>query len=84
MKQTEQTIVLRTLHAEAGHLLTQSDDNIPADCRILTEEVVLAATDAPANWREITVEEADAIRAQQQQVAEQAAEQAEADNNEDK
>lgn len=78
MKQTEQTIVLRTLHAEAGHLLTQAGDNIPADCRILTEEVVLAATDDPANWREITAGEADAIRSLQQQ----AAEQAEADNNE--
>ena len=55
------TIVLT---AAEGCYLTQANcDDIRA--AIITERVYLANTDSPDNWREITAEEADAIKAQQ-------------------
>lgn len=75
---TNENYIVRVLRADDGHMLTQAvrPDNIQAVA--ISPVVFLAATDDPVNWREITADEADAIRSLQQQ----AAEQAEADNNE--
>jgi hypothetical protein len=54
----------RVLTAESGHYLTQSAD-VPAGERAVTTKVYLAANADAADWREITAEEADAIRAAQ-------------------
>lgn len=58
------TIVLT---AAQGCYLTQANC---ADIRtaIIAERVYLANTDSPDNWREISAEEADAIKAEQERL----------------
>lgn len=58
------TIVLT---AAQGCYLTQANC---ADIRtaIITDRVYLAKSDSPDNWREITAEEADAIKAEQERL----------------
>lgn len=58
------TIVLT---AAEGCYLTQANC---ADIRaaIITERVYLANTDSPGNWREITAEQADNIKAEQERL----------------
>lgn len=63
MKQENYTT--RVLRADEGHVLTQAADVAPFD-RIITDTVYLAANDAPANWREITNEEAEACQAEKE------------------
>lgn len=53
----------RVLVADEGHVLTQAGDVNPLG-RSLSPRIYLAATDDPANWREITDEEAEAYRAE--------------------
>lgn len=60
---TYTTIVLK---ASEGYMLTQA--NISIENAIITDKVYLAALDSPDNWKEITIEEADMIK-QQQEVA---------------
>ena len=55
------TIVLTA--AEGCYLTQASCDDIRA--AVITDRVYLANTDSPDNWREITVAEADDIKAQQ-------------------
>lgn len=58
------TIVLT---AAEGCYLTQANcDDIRA--AIITERVYLANTDSPDNWREITAEQADSIKAEQERL----------------
>lgn len=61
MKQTEQTVLLRTLEADPGHVLTQAAD-ITDGTREFTTLVDLAVSDDPANWREVSEEEAAQLR----------------------
>lgn len=46
-------------------MLTQAAD-IDIESRIVSDCVHLAVNDTPESWREITIEEADAIRAAQE------------------
>lgn len=71
MTQTDYTT--RVLNAEKGSFLTQAGD-VPISDRAVTDTVYLAATDSPANWREITAKEAEEIRVAQREAAEAAAE----------
>ena len=58
------TIVLT---AAQGCYLTQANcDDIRA--AIITDRVYLAKSDSPDNWREISAEEADAIKAEQERL----------------
>lgn len=59
MRQVE--IVVRKLIPEEGCFLTQAGE-VPATDRVLGREVALGENDSAANWREVTAEEAHAIR----------------------
>lgn len=77
---TNENYTVRVLRADDGHMLTQAIRPDDIQAVVISPVVFLAATDDPANWREITADEADTIRSLQQQ----AARKAETDNNEDK
>lgn len=53
---------ITVIKASEGTLLTQAKDVAPEQ-RIFVETIYLAINDSPDNWREISVAEADAIRA---------------------
>lgn len=65
MQLQETQVTLRRLTAAEGHCLTQSDPNTPIADRTFGSEITLAATDNPANWKEITTAEADELKQQQ-------------------
>lgn len=65
MQLQETQVTLRRLTAAEGHCLTQSDPNTPITDRTFGSEITLAATDDPANWKEITTAEADELKQQQ-------------------
>lgn len=57
------------LKPNAGCLLTQSAE-VELQNRVFSEEIWLAATDAPENWKDITIEEAEALKKQQEELIE--------------
>lgn len=65
MQLQETQVTLRRLTAAEGYLLTQSDPEIKITDRTFGSEITLAATDDPANWKEITTAEADELKKQQ-------------------
>lgn len=52
----------------AGCVLTQSAD-VDLQNRVFSEEIWLAATDAPENWKDISIEEAEQLKKQQEELA---------------
>lgn len=58
----ESSYTTRVLTAEGGHYLTQTAD-VPIGERTVTDRVYLAVNASPDDWREITADEAEAIRA---------------------
>lgn len=52
------------LKPNEGCVLTQSAE-VELQNRVFSEEIWLASTDAPENWKDITIEEAEAIKKQQ-------------------
>lgn len=60
MRQTSYTT--RVMRADEGRYLTQADGSIADKDRIVTDTVYLAVNADPADWREITADEADRIR----------------------
>ena len=56
------------LKPNAGCLLTQSAD-VELQNRVFSEEIWLAATDSPENWKDISIEEAEALKRQQEELA---------------
>ena len=69
---------VRVLRPNEGCLLTQSAD-VDVKERIFSEEIWLASTDSADNWKDITIEEADKIKKEQEaaMTEEQASEQME-------
>lgn len=69
---------VRVLRPNEGCLLTQSAD-VDVKERIFSEEIWLASTDSAENWKDITIEEADKIKKEQEaaRAEEQASEQIE-------
>ena len=65
MERSRYSVSLRSFSAGSGHVLTQADDNIPITDRTFGSEITLAATDDPANWKEITAEEAEELKQRQ-------------------
>ena len=66
MVQSNYTVII--LQPSEGYTLTQSADVKIAE-RILSKKVFLAVNDSPENWKEITDEEAENIRIQQEELA---------------
>lgn len=56
---------VRVLRPNEGCLLTQSAD-VDVKERIFSEEIWLASTDSADNWKDITIEEADQIKKEQE------------------
>lgn len=56
---------VRVLRPNEGHLLTQSAD-VDIKERIFSEEIWLASTDSADNWKDITIEEADQMKKEQE------------------
>lgn len=63
MKTEERKITIRIIEPEAGHTLTQAADT-EVHSRIFSKRIYLGAGADPANWKEITDAEADALRAE--------------------
>lgn len=66
----QEEIKVRVLIPSKGYMLTQAFD-VEITNRVVSEKVYLAVTDEPSNWKEITIEEADAIKAEQERLAEE-------------
>ena len=56
------------LKPNAGCVLTQSAD-VDLQNRVFSEEIWLAATDSPDNWKDIRIEEAEQLKQQQAELA---------------
>lgn len=58
---------VRILKPNNGCLLTQSAD-VELQDRVFSEEIWLASTDSPDNWKDISIEEAEQIKKQQEEL----------------
>ena len=58
---------VRILKPNNGCLLTQSAD-VELQNRVFSEEIWLASTDSPDNWKDISIEEAEKIKKQQEEL----------------
>ena len=58
---------VRILRPNEGCLLTQSAD-VDVKERIFSEEIWLASTDNADNWKDITIEEVDKIKKEQEEI----------------
>lgn len=56
------------LQPNAGCVLTQSAE-VELQNRVFSEEIWLAATDSPENWKDISREEAEQLKKQQDELA---------------
>ena len=68
MKKSNYTVQI--IEPSEGYTLTQSKDVEVRD-RILSKKIFLAVNDSPDNWKEITDAEAEAIKAEQDRLAEE-------------
>lgn len=60
----QQTYTTRVLVPELGNYITQAEDVEPNE-RVFSKKVFLGINDDPSNWKEITEDEAEAIKALQ-------------------
>ena len=58
---------VRILKPNAGCLLTQSED-VELQNRVFSEEIWLASNDSTNNWKDISIEEAEQIKKQQEEL----------------
>ncbi len=63
----QEEIKVRVLIPSDGYMLTQAFE-VEIQNRVVSDKVYLAVTDEPSNWKEITQEEADAIKAEQERL----------------
>lgn len=70
MEQKIKQVDVRILKPNNGCLLTQSAD-VELHNRIFSEELWLAATDSPDNWKDIPIAEAESIKKQQEELQSQ-------------
>lgn len=68
MIQTNKQVKVRILKPSEGYYLTQVSDDIDIKDRIFSTTIVLALTDLPENWKEISIEEANKIKAEQDKI----------------
>lgn len=64
----QEEIKVRVLIPSKGYMLTQAFDVEIAN-RVVSDKVYLAVADEPSNWKEITIAEADEIKAEQERIA---------------
>lgn len=67
MEKKVKQVNVSILKPNEGCVLTQSAD-VELQNRVFSEEIWLAATDSPENWKDITIEEAEAIKKQQEEL----------------
>lgn len=58
---------VRILKPNNGCLLTQSAD-VELQNRVFSEEIWLASTDSADNWKDISIEEAESLKKQQEEL----------------
>lgn len=68
MIKSNYTVII--LQPSEGYTLTQSKD-VEVQDRILSKKIFLAVNDTPDNYKEITDKEAEAIKAEQDRLAEE-------------
>lgn len=68
MEQKVKQVNVSVLKPNAGCLLTQSAD-VELQNRVFSEEIWLAATDSAENWKDISIEEAEQLKKQQEEFA---------------
>lgn len=68
MKKSNYTVQI--IEPSEGYTLTQSKE-VEVQDRILSKKIFLAVNDSPDNWKEITDAEAEAIKAEQDRLAEE-------------
>ena len=68
MEQKVKQVNVSILKPNAGCVLTQSED-VELQNRVFSEEIWLAATDATENWKDISIEEAEQLKKQQDELA---------------
>lgn len=56
------------IEADPGNYLTQADENIELKDRTVATKIALGKFDSADNYKEITKEEADAIKAEQEKL----------------
>ena len=61
---------VKVLIPEYGYKLTQAGE-VEIENRIISDKVYLAVNDSAENWVEITIEEANAIIAEQEKIAQE-------------
>lgn len=66
----QEEIKVRVIKPSEGYLLTQAND-VEIINRVFSDKVFLAVTDSVENWKDITIEEAEAIKAEQERIAEE-------------
>ena len=71
MIQTNKQVEVRVLKPKEGFVLTQSDDAIEIMQRCFFKVIVLAPSDSPENYKEITIEEAETLKAEQEELIEE-------------
>lgn len=59
---------VRILKPNNGCLLTQSAD-VELQNRVFSEEIWLAANDSADNWKDISIEEAESLKIQQEELS---------------
>lgn len=64
----QEEIKVRVLIPSKGYMLTQAFE-VEISNRVVSDKVYLAVTDEPSNWKDITIEEAEAIKAEQDRLA---------------
>ena len=68
MIQSNYTVII--LQPNEGYTLTQANDEIDIKDRVLSKKVYLAINDSQNNWKEITDEDAELIRIDQNKLEE--------------
>lgn len=61
-------VTVSILKPNEGCMLTQSAD-VELQNRVFSEEIWLAATDSPENWKDIRIEDAEQLKQQQAELA---------------
>ena len=68
MIQTNKQVEVRILKPSEGYYLTQARDDVDIKNRNFLTTIVLALTDSPEKWKEISIEEANKIKAEQDKI----------------
>ena len=68
MVQTNKKVEVRILRPSEGYYLTQASDEVDVKDRVFLKTLVLALTDLPENWKEISIEEANVIKEEQDKI----------------